>query len=119
MSKAAVEKVEQKGPEKRRALGRGLESLLPGPRVVAVPSAGTQQIPQRGFAPVRNDSAVGDLQGVVESDGSDVSSSATTGPLLATEARSGAPGTVVEVGVPHFVRNDKGEVRNDNEEGKE
>src|ERR1700731_2932339 len=26
---------EQKAPEKRRALGRGLESLLPGPRMVA------------------------------------------------------------------------------------
>jgi ParB family transcriptional regulator, chromosome partitioning protein len=36
MTTAAVEKKEEK-PEKRRALGRGLESLLPGPRVV-IPS---------------------------------------------------------------------------------
>jgi ParB family chromosome partitioning protein len=70
---AVVEKKEEK-VEKRRALGRGLESLLPGPRVVAtsesrVPSpelssveasaagrdgAGEQQVPR--FA--RNDSAV-------------------------------------------------------------
>ena len=32
--KTATEKVHEKLAEKRRALGRGLESLLPGPRVV-------------------------------------------------------------------------------------
>src|SRR5208337_929116 len=32
--KPAAEKVHEKLTEKRRALGRGLESLLPGPRVV-------------------------------------------------------------------------------------
>ena len=32
--KVGVEKVAEKLAEKRRALGRGLESLLPGPRVV-------------------------------------------------------------------------------------
>lgn len=37
-AKAVPEKVSDKVVEKRRALGRGLESLLPGPRVVA-PSA--------------------------------------------------------------------------------
>jgi ParB family chromosome partitioning protein len=45
--------------EKRRALGRGLESLLPGPRGVgpagAGGGAGGQQVPQRAFSPVRND----------------------------------------------------------------
>src|ERR1700678_2628580 len=75
---AAVEKVagvpvEKDKMEKRRALGRGLESLLPGPRVVAGNSAGgsagapinsgggsgEQQIP-RGLAPVRNDNALSD-----------------------------------------------------------
>ncbi len=36
MEKAAVTEVEKSAPEKRKALGRGLESLLPsGPRVVA------------------------------------------------------------------------------------
>ena len=33
-AKAGTEKVHEKLAEKRRALGRGLESLLPGPRVV-------------------------------------------------------------------------------------
>jgi ParB family transcriptional regulator, chromosome partitioning protein len=76
--------------EKRRALGRGLESLLPGPRVVAPaavpPSAGSQQVPHRGFAPVRNDNAVGDLQGVVEA-----SSSVVEAPPFAEDAKDGAP----------------------------
>src|SRR5450631_4678294 len=34
-------KLSEKLAEKRRALGRGLESLLPGPRVVPVPAAPT------------------------------------------------------------------------------
>ena len=34
----AIEKKEEK-VEKRRALGRGLESLLPGPRVVVSPAS--------------------------------------------------------------------------------
>lgn len=37
--KAGPEKVNEKVAEKRRALGRGLESLLPGPRVVSAPPA--------------------------------------------------------------------------------
>src|SRR5580704_1826918 len=66
--------------EKRRALGRGLASLLPGPRPVAPPaaassqvapgdlSAGAQQVPHF----VRNDNVVGErfegtIQAVVES----------------------------------------------------
>jgi ParB family chromosome partitioning protein len=69
--------------EKRRALGRGLESLLPGPRVVA---------------------------------GTSVAPTAPTSPLLAKDARNGAPGgsapgqgsgTASEQQIPHFVRNDK------------
>ena len=83
---AAVEKATGHGAEKdkdkdkvekRRALGRGLESLLPGPRVVSPPfverardgapgvgvpvrdggDAGGQQVP-RGLSPVRNDNAL-------------------------------------------------------------
>src|SRR5258708_15512259 len=51
---------EKEKVEKRRALGRGLESLLPGPRVVApapVQNSGTgqQHVPHRAFGPVRND----------------------------------------------------------------
>jgi ParB family transcriptional regulator, chromosome partitioning protein len=50
--------------EKRRALGRGLESLLPGPRVVSsqpaparqsVPPSAPQQVPHRVSDSVRND----------------------------------------------------------------
>jgi ParB family transcriptional regulator, chromosome partitioning protein len=62
---AAAEKVAGQGEiskekvEKRRALGRGLESLLPGPRVVGTaPAQGAtdkQQVPHRP-SPVRNDS---------------------------------------------------------------
>jgi ParB family transcriptional regulator, chromosome partitioning protein len=62
---AVVEKKDEK-VEKRRALGRGLESLLPGPRVVASGSAGAsaqgggaggeQQVPHF----VRNDKASSD-----------------------------------------------------------
>jgi ParB family transcriptional regulator, chromosome partitioning protein len=69
---AAVEKVagnpvEKEKIEKRRALGRGLESLLPGPRVVSptvvapVHDSGDssrQQVPH-GLTPVRNDKALG------------------------------------------------------------
>jgi ParB family chromosome partitioning protein len=59
---AAVEKVagqvaEKDKVEKRRALGRGLESLLPGPRVVSssvAEGAGGQGVPH-ALSPVRND----------------------------------------------------------------
>ena len=37
--KTGAEKVHEKLAEKRRALGRGLESLLPGPRVVPAAAA--------------------------------------------------------------------------------
>jgi ParB family transcriptional regulator, chromosome partitioning protein len=84
---SAVErdKVEQKsGPEKRRALGRGLESLLPGPRVVTTtppnqngetstsplkPKAGLNGAPVVSPQPVRNDSHEGDrLEGVIRAE---------------------------------------------------
>jgi ParB family transcriptional regulator, chromosome partitioning protein len=69
---AAVEKVagqvvEKDKIEKRRALGRGLESLLPGPRVVSptvvapVHDSGDgsrQQVPH-GLSPIRNDKTLG------------------------------------------------------------
>ena len=42
--KTGTEKVHEKLAEKRRALGRGLEALLPGPRVVTAPAAPT--VPQ-------------------------------------------------------------------------
>jgi ParB family chromosome partitioning protein len=49
--KSAVERVSEKLAEKRRALGRGLESLLPGPRVV--PGS------EWGREPTRDDRASG------------------------------------------------------------
>ncbi|MGB6476616.1 MAG: ParB/RepB/Spo0J family partition protein [Candidatus Sulfotelmatobacter sp.] len=105
---AAVEKVagnpvEKEKMEKRRALGRGLESLLPGPRAVspafggsangaggvAAPvrdsgGAGGQQVPH-GLTPVRNDTALsaGGATGVVPA--------AREG----AELRSGQPGAAV------------------------
>jgi ParB family chromosome partitioning protein len=54
---AAAEKKDEK-VEKRRALGRGLESLLPGPRVVQ-PSAVSHQPSAIGAASVATDIAVG------------------------------------------------------------
>ena len=39
--KTGPAKLSEKLAEKRRALGRGLESLLPGPRVVPVPAPPT------------------------------------------------------------------------------
>jgi ParB family transcriptional regulator, chromosome partitioning protein len=67
------EKAAEKPIEKRRALGRGLESLLPGPRVVprapaGAPAqgggaAGEQQVPHRAVGPVRNDSVGGEAPG--------------------------------------------------------
>jgi ParB family transcriptional regulator, chromosome partitioning protein len=48
----AVAEVEKAVPEKRKALGRGLESLLPGgPRVVSSATAGSSAAPLAGGAP--------------------------------------------------------------------
>jgi ParB family chromosome partitioning protein len=74
----AIEKKDEKA-EKRRALGRGLASLLPGPRVVSSPESRVPSV-ERGA------DAVASVHG---SDG------------------------VGEQQVPHFVRNDKSEERND------
>jgi ParB family transcriptional regulator, chromosome partitioning protein len=49
----AAEKKDEK-VEKRRALGRGLESLLPGPRVVTASGTGEKQVPHF----VRNDKSL-------------------------------------------------------------
>jgi ParB family chromosome partitioning protein len=96
---AAVEKVagspvEKEKIEKRRALGRGLESLLPGPRVVSPTGvvapvrdsggAGGQQVPH-GLAPVRNHKVLSD-----EGTAGDVPATAES-----AELRSGQPGAAV------------------------
>jgi len=73
---AAENVVGREKVEKRRALGRGLESLLPGPRVVGPPAAGfapgqgsgaagKQQVPPLRVAQGRNDNAAGGTSGVV------------------------------------------------------
>ena len=49
--KIGVEKVAQKAVEKRRALGRGLESLLPGPRVVPANDPTLAQSARKDGAP--------------------------------------------------------------------
>ncbi len=46
--KVGVERVVEKLVEKRRALGRGLESLLPGPRVVPANDPALAQLWLRG-----------------------------------------------------------------------
>jgi len=89
-----VEKKDEK-VEKRRALGRGLESLLPGPRVVSsvqypVPSAGTPS-PQ-GLKPESSSSAKGTAEAVP----------------FPTAVDAGSTGGAGEQRVPHFVRNDNG-----------
>ncbi len=54
---------EKEKVEKRRALGRGLESLLPGPRVLAGPAASAAVVPrQAGAAPVQGGSAAKETQ---------------------------------------------------------
>ena len=129
---AAGEKVagEKEKVEKRRALGRGLESLLPGPRVVSSPggsiapghgggAAGKQQVPPLRVAQGRNDiegmndvaageAIPGVIQAVAEDEVSraeaaaEAAASATaispavTSPLLAKDARNGAPGDSAE-----------------------
>ena len=49
-TKTAAEKVQEKVADKRKALGRGLASLLPGPRVVPGPPAASAPVPASGPA---------------------------------------------------------------------
>jgi ParB family chromosome partitioning protein len=54
---------EKEKVEKRRALGRGLESLLPGPRVVAGPTASAAVVPRpAGVSPVQGGPAAKETQ---------------------------------------------------------
>ncbi len=103
--------------EKRRALGRGLESLLPGPRVVAPGqsggAAGKQQVPFDSASPtgsaalragshfVRNDKNLGEpipgvIRAEVEDSGEETSRAGAPAPHGLTELRSGGqPGAAV------------------------
>jgi ParB family chromosome partitioning protein len=53
--KSVVGKAHEKLAEKRRALGRGLESLLPGPRAVVAPAPTLPQNARKDGAPPRSD----------------------------------------------------------------
>ncbi len=59
----AAEKVNEKVAEKRRALGRGLDSLLPGPRAVA-PAAPTVPVPALPQTAGRDDASAEVLESV-------------------------------------------------------
>src|SRR6266852_3342495 len=84
--KTGTEKVHEKLAEKRRALGRGLESLLPGPRVV--PAAPTlPQSARKDGAP----DAAGSQFPVLSSQGPDSSSSLSSSPSGVDGGRAGAP----------------------------
>jgi ParB family chromosome partitioning protein len=85
----AVEKKDEKA-EKRRALGRGLASLLPGPRAVApaVPGGsegGEIKVPRF----VRGDKGESDRDG--SKTGPEIDVTQSNSPLLAKDARNGAP----------------------------
>ena len=83
--KTGTEKVHDKLTEKRRALGRGLESLLPGPRVVTVPAAPTlPQSARKDGAPASSSSP---------SSSSPSSSSLSSSSLSSSEG--GQPGAAV------------------------
>src|SRR6266849_4784344 len=86
VAKTGTEKVHEKLAEKRRALGRGLGSLLPGPRVV--PAAPTlPQSARKDGAP----DAAGSQFPVLSSQGPDSSSSLSSSPSGADGGRAGAP----------------------------
>jgi hypothetical protein len=103
------EKKEEK-VEKRRALGRGLASLLPGPRVVA-PSA-ESRVASPESAP-----AVVVPQGLKPTVSSSVVGTAEAVPFPASRAGSevgaGSSGSAGEQQVPRFARNDNGFAWND------
>src|SRR6202166_5350060 len=77
IDKNVVGKVSEKLAEKRRALGRGLESLLPGPRAVAAPAPTLPQSARKDGAPDA-------------SSPSDSSSPTAISPHIATQTSSAA-----------------------------
>jgi ParB family chromosome partitioning protein len=86
--------------EKRRALGRGLASLLPGPRVVPPPAApqnvgggGTQQVPH-GANAVRNDNVSGQAPVVRNDNDSGVAPALSTDNASGVASAAGAHPTV-------------------------
>ena len=106
MANVAVEKEKSEKTEKRRALGRGLDSLLPGPRVVtgdhtselrpqtsgSTPHPAEQQVPHRVSDSVRNDS----VRVPAESQSTQLVEQDTT-----KEAHAGDSGTRAGAPAPH------------------
>ncbi len=90
------EKVPEKVVEKRRALGRGLESLLPGPRAVAVPPT----LPQS----TRKDGAPG-------GDSSQFSVVSSPSSVSSSQGTAGTPAGAVAGIVPQLQAAADGEVR--------
>src|SRR5229473_8412586 len=84
--KTGPAKLSEKLAEKRRALGRGLESLLPGPRVVAA----APTLPQSTRKDGAPDAASSEFS-VLSSQGPDSSSSLSSSPSGADGGRAGAP----------------------------
>jgi ParB family transcriptional regulator, chromosome partitioning protein len=90
--------------EKRRALGRGLESLLPGPRAVprapVVPGpaqvgsavGGEQQVPNRVSDSVRNDIASGTIPAAVENSAAEAAELRSAGRTNASAPTHAVPG---------------------------
>jgi len=91
--KSGPAKLSEKLAEKRRALGRGLESLLPGPRVVPVPASPT--LPQSTRKDGAPDAASSQFP-VLSSQRGDSSSSDVGGGRVGTPVAPLAAGTVLD-----------------------
>ncbi len=116
--KAGAEKINEKVAEKRRALGRGLESLLPGPRVVTTPAdrnladntppettAGASAVPrvQIGGTAVKADGAAPTVEnGRAEAP---VAQTLTVPTLRASEEGQAEGDGVVQIPIDRILRN--------------
>jgi ParB family chromosome partitioning protein len=89
--KSVVGKAHEKLAEKRRALGRGLESLLPGPRVVATAAPTLPQSARKDGAPARSDAPATSSPSSVSS--SSISSSSDFSAADFSAAHGGPAGT--------------------------
>src|SRR5450631_2499736 len=105
MANTAVENLAKEKVEKRRALGRGLESLLPGPRVVAVVPKAQPSVEPTTIQAVVEDAAPSPPFAKNANDGAPSSSS----PAAGAELRSGGqPGAAVPTQtLPHAASDDE------------
>jgi len=105
MANTAVENLAKEKVEKRRALGRGLESLLPGPRVVAVVPKAQPSVEPITIQAVVEDAAPSPPFAKNAKEGAPSSSS----PAAGAELRSGGqPGAAVPTQtLPHAASDDE------------